>query len=967
MSTMTREPTESHRRGALAPTIVILAVVVLGFMLFSRIWTDLLWYRSVEASQVFRVRLVNTVGLFLIFGALMGIAVWINMVIAHRLRPALLGASSASSSSTLNRYRQVMDGRTILFIAVPSVVLGILAGVSSVANVDMFLAWLNRTAFGTTDPYFNLDISFFIFELPWWRFVVSQVTWTLIISLLAAATVHFIAGSMRSTPLRVSAPIEGQAPEIKVSNPFTARAQAHLSVLMGLIMVALAVDQWLGRYGFAISDNDDLMTGIGYTDDNARITAKLIMAIICIFCAVLFFVNAKLRRWMLPVAAVALAVAAGLILQGLYPGIVQRFDVRPNEPDRERPYIVNQIAATRDAYGIDDVEITDYAATTAVSAGQLIADAAALPGIRLMDPQVISPTFEQLQQVRGYYSFPDVLDVDRYTIDGQETDAIVAVRELNVAGLPAENQTWNNVHTVYTHGYAMVGAYGNRRQASGEPSWIVRDIPPVGALEQTEPRVYFGENTIDYSVVGGRESENSIELDTPGGGESSAETYTTYTGSGGVPVGNFFVRSMFAARMGDINLLLSSRVHEGSVILFDRTPQERIAKVAPWLNIDKDPYPAIVDGRVVWLLDGYTTSNSYPNSQRVDLATATSDSNTSWAPIGAERRDINYMRNSVKAVVDAYDGSVTLYAWDTEDPILQTWDKVYPGMLKSADEISPDLMAHLRYPQDIFKVQRQILSRYHMTNPDAWYQQSDLWRIPNDPRFTDTKEPAYYLSIKWPGDQMPIFSQTTVFVPNERENLGAYMAVVADAANPDYGRIRVLRLSDTHQVPGPNQTFNAIQTDQRVQQALLPFTSQGAAEPVYGNLLTLPLGGGLIYVNPIYTQGKAESSYPLLRYVVVRFGDHIGIGETLQESLDMVFEGDAGVTTGEEPVATQPPGQEGSSAPTTGVAAAQAALDAAAQAYTAADQALKNGDLGGYQRQVEIARQRLADAQNAMR
>ena len=908
---------------------------------------------------------MNTVGLFLIFGALMGIAVWINMVIAHRLRPALLGASSASSSSTLNRYRQVMDGRTILFIAVPSVVLGILAGVSSVANVDMFLAWLNRTAFGTTDPYFNLDISFFIFELPWWRFVVSQVTWTLIISLLAAATVHFIAGSMRSTPLRVSAPIEGQAPEIKVSNPFTARAQAHLSVLMGLIMVAIAVDQWLGRYGFAISDNDDLMTGIGYTDANARITAKLIMAIICIFCAVLFFVNAKLRRWMLPVAAVALAVAAGLILQGLYPGIVQRFDVRPNEPDRERPYIVNQIAATRNAYGIDDVEITDYAATTAVSAGQLIADAAALPGIRLMDP-AISP---DVRAAAGAWLLlvPDVLDVDRYTIDGQETDAIVAVRELNVAGLPAENQTWNNVHTVYTHGYAMVGAYGNRRQASGEPSWIVRDIPPVGALEQTEPRVYFGENTIDYSVVGGRESENSIELDTPGGGESSAETYTTYTGSGGVPVGNFFVRSMFAARMGDINLLLSSRVHEGSVILFDRTPQERIAKVAPWLNIDKDPYPAVVDGRVVWLIDGYTTSNSYPNSQRVDLATATSDSNTSWAPIGAERRDINYMRNSVKAVVDAYDGSVTLYAWDTEDPILQTWDKVYPGMLKSADEISPDLMAHLRYPQDIFKVQRQILSRYHMTNPDAWYQQSDLWRIPNDPRFTDTKEPAYYLSIKWPGDQMPIFSQTTVFVPNERENLGAYMAVVADAANPDYGRIRVLRLSDTHQVPGPNQTFNAIQTDQRVQQALLPFTSQGAAEPVYGNLLTLPLGGGLIYVNPIYTRGKTQGSYPVLRFIVVRFGDHIGLGETLQESLDMVFEGDAGVTTGEEPVATQPPGQEGSSAPTTGVAAAQASLDAAAQAYTAADQALKNGDLGGYQRQVEIARQRLADAQNAMR
>ncbi|MGB3954873.1 MAG: UPF0182 family protein [Brooklawnia sp.] len=964
MSTTTGERSDS-RRGALAPTIAILAVLVLGFMLFSRLWTDFLWYRSVEATQVFRVWLISTVGLFLLFGALMGVAVWINMAIAYRLRPRQSGPKPATSSSTLSRYRQVMDGRTILFIAVPAVVLGILAGISSVANVNLFLAWWNRAPFGTTDPYFGLDNAFFVFELPWWRFVVSHLTWTLIISLLAAAAVHFINGSMRTNPLRVSAPMEGQAPEISVSNPFTLSAQAHMSVLMGLILLAIAVDQWLGRYVFAISDNDDLMTGIGYTDDNARITAKLIMAIICVVCALIFFVNARLRRWILPGAAVALAVASSLILQGLYPGLVQRFDVRPNEPDRERPYIVNQIAATREAYGLTDVEITDYAAETEVSAGQLIADAEALPGIRLMDPQVISPTFEQLQQVRGYYSFPDVLDVDRYTIDEQETDAIVAVREINVSGLPPENQTWNNVHTVYTHGYAMVGAYGNRRQPSGEPSWIVSDIPPVGALDQTEPRVYFGENTIDYSVVGGREGEGPIELDTPGGGESGGETYTTYSGTGGVPVGNFLVRSLFAARMGDINLLLSNRVHSNSVMLFDRTPAERVAKVAPWLNIDKDPYPAVVDGRVVWILDGYSTSNSYPNSQRVDLANATSDSNISWTPIGAERRDINYMRNSVKAVVDAYNGSVSLYAWDTEDPVLQTWDKVYPGMLKSADEITPDLMAHLRYPQDFFKVQRQILSRYHMTNPDAWYQQSDLWRIPDDPRSTDTKEPAYFLSIKWPGDPAPVFSQTTVFVPNERENLGAYMAVVADAASQDYGRIRVLRLSDTRQIPGPNQTFNAIQTDQRVQQALLPFTSQGAAEPVYGNLLTLPLGGGLIYVNPIYTQGKAESSYPLLRFVVVRFGDHIGIGETLQQALDMVFEGDAGVTTDEEPLQPQAPG-EGPAAPTTGVAAVQAALDAAANAYTAADQALRDGDLGEYQRQVDIARQRLSDAQNAM-
>ena len=323
------------------------------------------------------------------------------------------------------------------------------------------------------------------------------------------------------------------------------------------------------------------------------------------------------------------------------------------------------------------------------------------------------------------------------------------------------------------------------------------------------------------------------------------------------------------------------------------------------------------------------------------------------------------MRNSVKAVVDAYDGTVSLYAWDEEDPILQTWNKAYPGILKNKSEISDDMLNHLRYPQDMFKVQRQVLGRYHMTDPMAWYQQSDLWVIPNDPRAKDTKEPPYFLSIKWPGEEKAVFSQTAVFVPNERENLGAYMAVVADAADEDYGKIRVLRLSDTHQVPGPNQTYNAIQTDQRVQQALLPFTTQGAAEAVYGNLLTLPLGGGLIYVEPIYTRGKTQGAYPVLRFIAVRFGDHIGIGETLQESLDMVFEGDAGVDTGEK--ITPSEGNAGQTEqPKVGREASKTKLQEAASAYQAADKALRDGNLGEYQKQIGIARQRMEEADKAL-
>lgn len=937
-----------HRRNALAPTLAVLAAIIVVFLLFARIFTDLLWYRAVATPQVFTIRWTNTLLLFAIFFVLMGALVLGNLLIARRL---------VAKRSGTTRQR-------VWFYVIVAAVLAVISGVSAVGQIDVFLGWRNQTAFGRPAAYFErLDSSFFVFDLPWWSFVVTQLGWILGLSTITVAVFYSLANS-GGAKLRVDPAMlqQGRMPELKLTNPFTAKAQSHISILLGVLMLIGGAWMILRRYGFATSDNDSLFTGIGYTDDHSRIVAAAVMAGVFFVLAAVFFINAKLRRWVAPLAGIAVAVVAALIVQAIMPGVQQRFNVRPNEPDREHDYISAQIAATRYAYGVENVDIRDYEATTTASAGQLQADATALPGIRLMDPAVIAPTFEQLQQVRGYYSFPQVLDVDRYTIDGQETDAIIAVREIDPSGLPQANQSWNNVHTVYTHGYAMVGAYGNRRQTSGEPDWITRDIPPVGVLSQSEPRVYYGENTRDYSIVGAPSGQDPVELDTPGGNEAGGgETYTTYAGKGGVGIGNFFIRALYAARFGDINLLLSSRVNSNSKILYDRTPAERVSKVAPWLNVDQDPYPAIVDGRVKWIVDGYTTSNSFPDSQRVNLQSAVSDATTTFDSEGIARTDVNYMRNSVKAVVDAYDGTVTLYAWDSSDPLLQTWNKAYPGVLKDKSEISKDLLDHMRYPQDMFKVQRQILGRYHMSDPFAWYQQSDLWVVPNDPRNKETKEPPYYLSIKWPGDQAPVFSQTAAFVPNQRENLGAYMAVVADAASPDYGKIRVLRLSDTHQVPGPNQTFNAIQTDDRVQQRLLPFTSQGAAEPVYGNLLTLPLGGGLIYVEPIYTRGKTQGSYPVLRFIVVRFGDAIGIGDTLQQALDMVFQGDSGVKTGEQ----SQPGTD-VQPPQTGAEAAKVRLEEAAQAFTAADAALKGGDLAEYQRQIQLAQQKLAEAQKAL-
>ena len=968
MSTETKNAATSQgkRRGALGPALVILAALILGFILFSRIYTDLLWYRSLDSQQVFVTRVGAMIGLFLASVVIMGAGVAINMAIAYRLRPKLKSMPKASGS--IGRYHDAMTSRIRTFILLPSLAIGVLAGTSAVAQVDTFLAWTRATDFGQTDPYFGLDFGFYVFSLPWWQFVATSAMAVLVVATLGAGVVHFITGSLRTAPFRVNVTqAEGQAPQpqIELSNPFTARAQAHLSVLLGLIMIVYGIQNLLGRYALASTTNE-LFTGISYTDDHSRMTAKLVIAVIAFLAAVVFFANAYLRRWMLPAAAVVLMVVSSLVISMIYPALVQRFTVIPDQPSLERPYIENQIAATRYAYDIADVDIREYSAVTATEPGQLRADAEALPGIRLMDPAVIAPAFEQLQQVRGYYSFSPVLDVDRYVINGTPTDAIVAVREIDLTGVP--DQSWPNIHTVYTHGYAMVGAYGNRRQPSGEPSWIVGDIPPVGDLAEHQPRIYFGERSTAYAVVGAPEGTPPVELDTPGGGEGGNETKTTYDGEGGVPIGDLWTRILYAARFSDINLLLSDRVNEESQILYDRTPKERVQKVAPWLTLDGDAYPAIVDGRVVWILDGYTISNSFPNSQRVDMRTVTSDSSAARRGLG-DSLPLNYIRNSVKAVVDAHEGTVDLYAWDTEDPIMQTWSRVYPDMVKSKDDVSPDLLAHMRYPQDLFKAQRSVLGRYHTENTDTWFQQSDLWRVPDEPRDERLLEPPYYLSIKWPGDDAPVFSQTAAYVPSGRENLVAYLAVVADASHEKYGEMRVLKLSNTQQIAGPGQTFNAIRTDGEVAERLRPYI-QGSADIIYGNLLTLPLGGGLMYVQPIYTQRNeaAQSgtgSYPVLRFVAVRFGERIGIGDSLQAALDMVFEGDAGADTGEHGDGEDPTTPDGDT-PATGPEAAQELLREAAAAYEEADRLLREGDLAGYQRQIEMARRKMEEAARAL-
>lgn len=949
------DPDAPAGRGPLLWTILIVGALALAGVISARVVTDYLWFRSFNFQTVFTTQLAARVGLLVVFGLLLAAVVFFSQVIAYRLRPKVRRANL--DSEFLIQLRDALDRRSKMLMAVPAVVLGILGGMTASGMTDTFLAWWHATDFGWDDPYFGLDAGYYVFTQPWLRFVVGYLLFALIAGAFAAGAVHFMTGALNSSAMR------GRG-----NSAAGVGAQRHLSIMLGIIMLLIAANAVLDRFGLSLVANKNF-TGLGYTDFTTRVPVAAIIAMICVIVAVLAFVNAWLLRWSIPGAGIALLVVSSLLLSMLYPWIVQSFEVTPDEAEKERPYIANNIDATRFAYGIEDVEIEDYEATTLAGAGQLRQDAEALPAIRLIDPTVVPAAFEQLQQVRGYYTFPDTLDIDRYVIGGKATDSVVAVRELDLNSVES-GDTWNNRRTVYTHGYGMVAAYGNQRKANGEPVFFSGGIPTVGTLPEHEPRIYFGEATNYYVVVGAPEGLDPVELDTPSGGEGRTESLYTYTGDGGVPIGNPLVRTAFAIRFGDINLMLSDRVNDESRILHDRIPVQRVQEAAPWLTVDSDPFPSVVDGRIVWIIDAYTTTDNFPNSMRSDWTQSISDSRTS-----ADRllmgQQVNYVRNSVKATVDAYDGSVTLYEWDEEDPILKTWEKVYPGVITPKDQISQELLEHLRYPQDLFKAQREILGRYHTTSANTWYRQTDIWQVPNDPVRAGQqglKEPPYFLTIRWPGDEAPHFANTTVFVPKDRENLSVYMSVNADATTEDYGRMRVLKLSDAEQIAGPGQTYNFIATNPLVADKLLPFNRQGAsAAAIYGNLLTLPLGGGLLYVQPIFTQTTGTTgAYPALRFIVVRFGEQIGIGETLQSALDQVFQGDAGADTGEQPV-DEPaidPGEP--SSPEDAQVRARNFLNEAQALFASADQALRDGDLADFQAKMRAAEAKIEEAADAL-
>jgi uncharacterized protein len=922
-----QNPLRPKRPGPFALTAIVL--VILGSLLvgLSGFYADFLWFRSVEFQTVWSTVLITKASLFIFFGLITSLFITTNIYLAYRSRP--LYAPVSVEADNLERYRgQLEPIRRWVLLAIA---LGFFyfSGTSGVALWERWMQFRNATPFGVKDSQFGLDISFFVFKLPFYEALLAWAISTLILTIIASAAVHYLYSGIRL-----------QVPEDKT----TVAARVQLSVLLGIFVLIKAVAYWFDRYALALKEGR-LITGLSYTDVNALLPAKAILAGISIICALLFFANIIRRSWVLPAAGVSLLVISSVLIAGVYPAAIQQFQVKPSESSKEAPYIQRNIDATRAAYGLSDVDVRDYRATIETSAGQLKNDEATISNIRLLDPTVVPSTFRQLQQIKPFYSFADSLDVDRYTIDGVKRDSVVALRELSIEGNPVRN--WINDHLVYTHGFGFVSAFGNTIDPDGKPTFSVGDIPPTKGLGEFQPRIYFGENVPDYSIIGGAKGSDPVELDYPDDNSENGQRNYTYTGKGGVPMGSLFTRLLFAIKYQEQRIVLSNLINSDSKILFNRNPNERVAKVAPWLTLDGNIYPAVVDGRILWIVDGYTTSNGYPYSRKTNLAGATTNTITTRAAAvrSLASRDISYMRNSVKATVDAYDGTVKLYQWDTKDPVLATWSKAFPGTVTPKSAMSKSLLEHIRYPEDLFGVQRDVLSSYHVKTADAFYGGQDFWRVPTDPSSLGANagiQPPYYMTLQLPDQEKAAFSLTTSFVPRgNRQNLTAFASVNSDFG-PDYGKISVLQLPRSTNIPGPSQVASNFEAKPEVAQAL-SLLRQGGSDVVLGNLLTLPVGGGLLYVQPVYVRATANNAaYPLLQKVLVSFGDVIGFDNTLKGALDQVFGGNSGTSLNNTSQSNS-----GGSTPTVSNTL-KSALDNAKAALADAQAALRRGDFAEY-------------------
>jgi uncharacterized membrane protein (UPF0182 family) len=899
--------------GRVRPLLWLLGIlVVVG--LFGQavpLYTDWLWFHEVGYSQIFLS--ILTLRGWLVIGVGLGAFLFLYGNLA-------LAARSAPPDVLWELEDQLgLPGRVILEplirrLLVPIlVVIAFLSGVRASGKWETVLEFFNATPFRATDPLFERELGFYVFTLPFWRLLYG---WAM---LLLAATLVL---SLLLYVLQRSLVLTAQGPRVATG------ARTHLLILGALLLVAKAWGFWLDTFDLLYSARG-VVYGASYTDVNASLPLLRVLSVLALLCALACLVQIGRSGWRFLLAGVVVLALVWVVGLGVYPALLQRFRVVPNELVAEGPYIAHNIRMTRQAYGLDRIEEKDFPAEETLKAEDLNRNASTVKNIRLWDHRPLLTTFSQLQEIRTYYKFVDV-DNDRYLIDGEYRQLMLSPRELSYRHLPS--RIWINEHLTYTHGYGVVVGPVNRISPEGLPELFVKDIPPAaaGPLKVTRPEIYYGEIANDYVLV----RTKSQELDYPSGDKN---VYSTYAGKGGISVGSFLHKLAFAARFGEIKILLSNDLTGESRILIYRQIAERVRQIAPFLRFDRDPYIVITaEGRLVWMIDAYTTTNRYPYS----------------TPI---RELGNYIRNSVKATIDAYDGTVIFYLADPEDPIIRTYARAFPGLLKPLDQMPRDLQSHIRYPEDLFTAQARMYATYHMEDPQVFYNKEDLWTIPRKAVEGREREmEPYYTIMRLPGEKKEEFILLTLFNPSRKDNMIAWLAARSDP--PNYGRLIAFNFPKQKLIYGPRQVEARIDQDPFISQQLTLWGQRGSTV-IRGSLLAIPIDQSLIYVEPLYLAASEQGSLPELRRVIVAYGNQIAMEPNLETSLQRIFGGGARVTEVARGTATP------RLTPAEGAELGPLARRAW-EAWSRAQEALRRGDWSGYgaeQKRLEDALRDLRD------
>ncbi len=934
----------SPRRRGMTVIAGAIAVVYLFLTGLSTIWTDYLWFNSVGFVQVWRTNWIISVALAVGGGLIVFGFVWLNLWLTDRISPRMELLDLGEDEELVERFREWVEPRLRMVRLGVAAAFGLLLGLGVAAWRDEVLLFLNPVSFGQVDPHFGTDLGFYLFRLPLWELINSWVFNLLILTIILVGTVHYLNGGIR----------------VLQGNRLSMRSgvKTHISILAAGLAVVRAVGYWIDTRELLYSPQGSFF-GAGYTDINARLPALQLLAIVSLLAAVLFLWNIRRPDWTLAFVSIGawafVSVAAGLI----YPSIIQRFTVQPNELARETEFIGHNVEATRAAFGLDIVEVRQFAGDRSLTLDDIEANQLSIDNIRLWDPGVLKRTYQNLQEIRAYYRV-DSVDTDRYIIDGQPTQVLVSVRELDESS-PSIPTDWQNQILSYTHGFGAVLSPANAVESDGQPSLFVKDVPPVSSfpeLELDQSRIYFGESYDPNKPVIVGTGDFPQEVDLPVGQGSN---FNEYDGAAGVNIGGYLEKLAFALRYRDLNILISSQLRDDSRILQVRNITAMLGKVAPFLRPDSDPYPVLLDGRVVWLVDMYTISDKYPYSQPVSAAETARLARDTGLPVAG----FNYIRNSVKASVDAFDGTITLYVVDPTDPVVTAWGRAYPDLFTSGPA-PMNLQEHYRYPQDLFKIQSEKYLDYHVTEVGDFFRRSDTWSIPRDPSTIDRDSGELlrgdgltadgrvalmdrflpnYLLVNLPEEADRLsYVIMQPFTPQGKLNMSSFL--VGDSEPGRYGRLIDFRMPTGSLVEGTGQVGDRINQDPDISQQLTLWDQEGS-NVLFGDMLVVPIEQSLLYVMPVYLAADAGGGLPEFRRVITVFGDRVRWGATLDIALAQVF----GESVGDPDVT--PPTDE---PPTTDDGRTiDDLLTEASETFDRARDALRNGDLAEYQRLFERA------------